>query len=65
MAAWLFFFFPSTLVVGGCFSGALQNPPVLQELSSSYGVGPQTFESQCCIYFGAGEEVMGGVTEWA
>ena len=60
------FFFNTlnTLVLVGCSSYPHQDRPVVEELSRSHGVGPQT-RTQCGTYFGASEEVRVSMTEWA
>ena len=46
-----------------------QDRPVVEELSHSHRVGPQTLGTQCGTYFGVGEEVRGVMrvcmAEWA
>ena len=64
-----FFFTPSTLVLLGAFHVLNRDRPVVEKLSRSRGVGPQTLGTQCGIYFGADEKVRGVVNvclaEWA
>ena len=60
-----FFFYPEHPSPVGCFSCPHQKRLVVEELSRSHGVGPQTLGS----YFGAGEEVKDVMkvcmAEWA
>ena len=63
-----FFFTPSTLFLLGAPHVSIKTLSVVEKLSRSHGVGPQTLRTQCGIYFGASEEVRGVVNvclaEW-
>ena len=64
-----FFFYPKHPSFVGCSSCPHQNRPVVEKLSRSHRVGPQTLGAQCGTYFGASEEVRGVMNvclaEWA
>ena len=47
-----FFFYLEHSSLVGCSSCPHQDRPVVEKLSRSYGVGPQTLEAQCGTYFG-------------
>ena len=69
LSADFFFLYPEHPSLVGCSSCPHQDSPVVEKLSRSRGVGPQTLGAQCGTYFGAGEEVRGVVNvclaEWA
>ena len=51
-----FFFYPEHPSFVGRSSCPHQDRPVVEKLSHSRGVGPQTLGAQCGTYFGADEE---------
>ena len=52
-----FFLYPEHPSLVGCSSCTHQDRPVVEKLSRSREVGPQTLGAQCGTYFGADEEV--------
>ena len=53
--SFFFFFYSEHPSLVGCSLCPYQDHQVVEKLSRSRGVGPQTLETQCGIYFGAGE----------
>ena len=64
-----FFFYSKYPSLVGCSSCPHQDRPVVEKLSRSRAVGPQTLGAQCGTYFGADEEVKSVanvcLAEWA
>ena len=56
-----FFLYPEHPSLVGYSSCSHRDRPVVEKLSRSRGVNPQTLGAQCGTYFGAGEEMRGVV----